>query len=243
MTSRTPGRWRGIDAAYAANCACASGVVGVTLLNEYTATIGLIPFVAAAITAVSSAASSAGGGASSGGVQTVPSTIARYPARRASSILASAEPDLAASSTAPTTNVSGVGSDRPQPVAATASTETRARRAARDDMSPQLLPPCAWLAADARCGRAVGCRCRADKRGWETAAPMRARGLEPPRAEAQRDLNPPRLPIPPHPRGVDGMLTRIVPLARSRQTIDQANGRAGVRRFRAPSRRRARRER
>ena len=30
---------------------------------------------------------------------------------------------------------------------------------------------------------------------------MRARGLEPPRAFAQRDLNPPRLPIPPRPRG------------------------------------------
>jgi hypothetical protein len=28
---------------------------------------------------------------------------------------------------------------------------------------------------------------------------MRARGLEPPRAEAHRDLNPARLPIPPHP--------------------------------------------
>ena len=33
------------------------------------------------------------------------------------------------------------------------------------------------------------------------ASVMRARGLEPPRAEAQRDLNPPRLPIPPRPRG------------------------------------------
>jgi glutaminyl-peptide cyclotransferase len=31
---------------------------------------------------------------------------------------------------------------------------------------------------------------------------MRARGLEPPRAFAQRVLNPPRLPIPPHPRGL-----------------------------------------
>jgi hypothetical protein len=30
---------------------------------------------------------------------------------------------------------------------------------------------------------------------------MRARGLEPPRAEAQRVLNPPRLPVPPRPRG------------------------------------------
>jgi hypothetical protein len=30
---------------------------------------------------------------------------------------------------------------------------------------------------------------------------MRARGLEPPRAFAQRVLNPPRLPVPPHPRG------------------------------------------
>ena len=29
---------------------------------------------------------------------------------------------------------------------------------------------------------------------------MRARGLEPPRAEAHRDLNPARLPVPPHPR-------------------------------------------
>src|SRR3989304_2319238 len=29
---------------------------------------------------------------------------------------------------------------------------------------------------------------------------MRAGGLEPPRAEAQRDLNPPRLPVPPRPR-------------------------------------------
>ena len=31
--------------------------------------------------------------------------------------------------------------------------------------------------------------------------PVRARGLEPPRAFAQRVLNPPRLPVPPHPRG------------------------------------------
>ncbi len=30
---------------------------------------------------------------------------------------------------------------------------------------------------------------------------MRARGLEPPRAEAHRDLNPERLPVPPRPRG------------------------------------------
>ena len=30
---------------------------------------------------------------------------------------------------------------------------------------------------------------------------MRARGLEPPRAEAHRDLNPARLPVPPRPRG------------------------------------------
>ena len=30
---------------------------------------------------------------------------------------------------------------------------------------------------------------------------MRARGLEPPRAFTQRDLNPPRLPVPPRPRG------------------------------------------
>jgi hypothetical protein len=30
---------------------------------------------------------------------------------------------------------------------------------------------------------------------------MRARGLEPPRAFAQRVLNPPRLPVPPRPRG------------------------------------------
>src|SRR6187549_909294 len=51
ITSRTPGRSRGIEAAYAANCARASGVVGVTLLNEYTATIGRIPLVAAAMTA------------------------------------------------------------------------------------------------------------------------------------------------------------------------------------------------
>jgi hypothetical protein len=29
---------------------------------------------------------------------------------------------------------------------------------------------------------------------------MRARGLEPPRAEAHRDLNPARLPVPPRPR-------------------------------------------
>ena len=29
---------------------------------------------------------------------------------------------------------------------------------------------------------------------------VRARGLEPPRAFAQRDLNPPRLPVPPRPR-------------------------------------------
>src|SRR6188472_3221115 len=34
ITSRTPGSERGIDAAYAANCARAEGVVGVTLLNE-----------------------------------------------------------------------------------------------------------------------------------------------------------------------------------------------------------------
>ena len=140
MTSRTPGRRRGIDAAYAANCARAAGVVGVTLLNEYTATIGRIPLVAAAMTAFSSAASSAAGGASSGGVQTALSTMARNPACRASSILASGWPLLAASSTAPTTNVSGVSLDRPQPAAATASTATRARRAARDVMSPQLLP-------------------------------------------------------------------------------------------------------
>ena len=32
------------------------------------------------------------------------------------------------------------------------------------------------------------------------ASVMRVRGLEPPRAEAQRDLNPSRLPIAPHPR-------------------------------------------
>jgi hypothetical protein len=31
--------------------------------------------------------------------------------------------------------------------------------------------------------------------------PMRARGLEPPRACAHRNLNPARLPVPPHPRG------------------------------------------
>ena len=31
-------------------------------------------------------------------------------------------------------------------------------------------------------------------------AEMRARGLEPPRAEAHRDLNPARLPVPPRPR-------------------------------------------
>jgi hypothetical protein len=29
---------------------------------------------------------------------------------------------------------------------------------------------------------------------------VRARGLEPPRAEAHRDLNPARLPVPPRPR-------------------------------------------
>ena len=32
------------------------------------------------------------------------------------------------------------------------------------------------------------------------AATVRARGLEPPRAEAHRDLNPARLPVPPRPR-------------------------------------------
>ena len=35
-------------------------------------------------------------------------------------------------------------------------------------------------------------------------AAMRARGLEPPRAEAHRDLNPARLPVPPRPRGHEG---------------------------------------
>jgi uncharacterized membrane protein YraQ (UPF0718 family) len=39
---------------------------------------------------------------------------------------------------------------------------------------------------------------------------VRVRGLEPPRAEAQRDLNPPRLPVPPHPR--DGVtLAQVEP--------------------------------
>ena len=43
----------------------------------------------------------------------------------------------------------------------------------------------------------------AEKRGTSEAGTrraVRARGVEPPRAEAHRDLNPARLPIPPHPR-------------------------------------------
>ena len=36
--------------------------------------------------------------------------------------------------------------------------------------------------------------------GKAVSREMRARGVEPPRAEAHRDLNPARLPIPPRPR-------------------------------------------
>jgi hypothetical protein len=43
---------------------------------------------------------------------------------------------------------------------------------------------------------------------------MRARGLEPPRAEAQRDLNPPRLPVPPRPRGARNLARRVASVDR-----------------------------
>src|SRR5438874_1466366 len=44
---------------------------------------------------------------------------------------------------------------------------------------------------------------------------MRVRGLEPPRAGAQRDLNPPRLPIPPHPRGAQAVLAVLLRAGRA----------------------------
>ena len=41
------------------------------------------------------------------------------------------------------------------------------------------------------------------------ARAVRARGLEPPRACAQRDLNPPRLPVPPRPRSTGRIEARL----------------------------------
>ena len=59
---------------------------------------------------------------------------------------------------------------------------------------------------------------------------VRAGGLEPPRAEAQRDLNPSRLPVPPRPRGPKDRRASASAIARRR-----ANGRRGARRSRACS--------
>jgi hypothetical protein len=89
MTSLTLGSDRAIEAAYCANCACASALVGaVADPKGVTTTIGLIPASPAAVTAFPSTSNSESLGAACPGDQIDVMRIESKPAARARSILA-----------------------------------------------------------------------------------------------------------------------------------------------------------
>ncbi len=91
------------------------------------------------------------------------------------------------------------GVRRPDPPRSSRVTAGRPRSASPPPSTSSSCPRAARVPSGTRWRREAGAAGRKGPPARDARA-MRARGVEPPRAEAHRDLNPARLPVPPHPR-------------------------------------------